>query len=264
MSMIKQFSYDFIKKISLFFFMINLGCNNGDRIIHFKDTDGMAYSLKTNAIYVLRKQPSYFRNDIIGITRKNVPHDETVTSFYRILGITNDTIEFKNGDPYVNDILFEMPSTSKRNYLYVNKTHVNASEIFSSYEINYIENDSIFLNLSVIEADQIRNTLHLEISKYYFPKVVDNDFYIKFNKNWNRDNFGKIIIPNHLRVSDSVNVSLPEDVKIEDVLHDSLYFVIGDDLQKTTDSRYIGFVPKSLVLGKLIELNTIIKKTQIK
>ncbi|WP_417355099.1 S26 family signal peptidase [Flavobacterium sp.] len=68
--------------------------------------------------------------------------------------------------------------------------------------------------------------------KFPFKRILDTvpDKFIVdiYKQDWNRDNFGPIVIP-------------PNKV-----------FVLGDNIENARDSRYIGLIDKSDIIGALI------------
>ena len=58
------------------------------------------------------------------------------------------------------------------------------------------------------------------------------------------------------KIGDIVVVKSPEDgrmvIKRIDKVEDGKYFVVGDNLKKSTDSRVFGAVSKSAIIGKVI------------
>jgi len=106
--------------------------------------------------------------------------------------------------------------------------------------------------------------------------IVEDNIFPKGSK-WNRDNYGPIIIPkkgdtiavnsrNLQRVKQIIVMDYGERVLREEgtvitlnakpileyVIQNDNYFVIGDNLDVSMDSRYIGFVTKEMIIGKAL------------
>lgn len=106
--------------------------------------------------------------------------------------------------------------------------------------------------------------------------VVEDNIFPKGSK-WNRDNYGPIIIPkkgdtivvnsrNLERVKQIIVMDYGERVLREEgtvitmnakpiqeyVIQNDHYFVIGDNLDVSMDSRYLGFITEEMIIGKAI------------
>ncbi|MFT3843929.1 MAG: S26 family signal peptidase [Lacibacter sp.] len=183
--------------------------------------------------------------DIVAIRNIDFIDKVEKTSIFRIIAKKGDTIQFKNGIPYVNNIQFILPKTSKRFYLAQSKDLLNIE--VTNFQVIYRTKDSTILNLSFDEKKKLEKRIMLK--EYALDKFVENSF-IKFKCCQNHDFFGPVHLPEKITNSDSVIV-LHKGKWTQDLEQEELFFVIGDNVQDAIDSRYIGLVPASYVLGKL-------------
>lgn len=145
------------------------------------------------------------------------------TWFHRVCGLPGDTIEIKEGDLFVNGVNADQALNLKKMYAVPKK--LVASMDFEEGDAIPLGNDSIIASLETIEQSAI-----IKQGKLY--KGTDKtDPYIKaaYNQEWTSDNFGPYVVP-------------PDT-----------YFVMGDNRDKSQDSRYRGPVEKSKYLATIIK-----------
>ncbi|MEO8398375.1 MAG: signal peptidase I [Ignavibacteriaceae bacterium] len=200
-----------------------------------------AYSLSTPKFIPLTsvKIPSYklfsivnpVRNDVVVFVFPGVFNgDESIpnTNYVkRIIGLPGDTIQIINKNVYVNNVKINFPNTL------------------------------------IIRGDKIKR--EGEFEKRIFS----------FGNNWNTDNYGPIVVPykgmkiklspknikywkliidNELGektvAEEGTVISIKGKPSREYTLEDDYYFVLGDNRDDSLDSRFWGFVPSKLIIGK--------------
>jgi len=148
---------------------------------------------------------------------------------HRLVGLEGDTIQIKKGVVFLNGKNFDQDlnlthfyKTSKENLIPLKNSEVDLSSII----IEQIDSDTVKLLLE----DNFIKELNFEVHRF----ISDGDFINQetkaiYNKPWNEDNFGPIIIPKN---------------KI---------FVLGDNRDYTVDSRTIGLINADEIVSVLIK-----------
>ena len=148
---------------------------------------------------------------------------------HRLVGLEGDTIQIKKGVVFLNGKNFDKDlnlthfyKTAKENLIQLKKSEVDLSSII----FEKIDNDTI----KILLEDSFIKELSFEIHRF----ISDEDFINQetkaiYNKPWNEDDFGPIIIPKN---------------KI---------FVLGDNRSYTIDSRTIGLINADEIVSVLIK-----------
>jgi len=145
---------------------------------------------------------------------------------HRLIATGGDTLEIKDGRVYVNKNDFD------KNMNLMHAYKLNAEQFASLRQQEVIDPLQVMF-------DQKYYTIYLEdkvaskhkLSKYKeIAKKAVNDAYINrtFKRNWNKDNFGPLVIPKN---------------KV---------FVMGDNRDYSEDSRYLGFIDTNDIVGVVI------------
>lgn len=177
---------------------------------------------------------------------------------------------FSVSKPNVNDVVaFEIPS----------EFYNPASENFPALvkriiglpgDTLEIKNKEVFIN-----GKKLRNPSYIHINLSESPSGNNDDKVFPYDKNWNIDNYGPVIIPKKgMKVDlNTKNISLWQNAinidfgkKVTSVegtvinLNDNpireytfkkdYYFVLGDNRENSVDSRYFGYIPAEWIIGK--------------
>lgn len=243
--MLKHFSKQlFIYNITIIFILV--ACRNKNNLTIAATSDNMENTLMKGHEYIFQKEKDYKVGDIVAIRNIDFIDKAEKTSIFRIIAKKGDIIQFKNGIPFVNNVQEILPKTSKRFYLIQSKDLLNIE--LTKHQVIYQTKDSIILNLSFDEKMKLEKTIMLK--EYALDKVIENS-YIKFKCCQNHDFFGPFHLPAKITISDS-GIVMHKGKWTQDLEQEELFFVIGDNVQDAIDSRYIGLVPASYILGKLI------------
>ncbi|APZ47835.1 signal peptidase I [Polaribacter reichenbachii] len=149
---------------------------------------------------------------------------------HRLVGFEGDKIEIRDGLVFVNDTNFDEDLNLVHYYKFSKINLEKIYEITPDYAFSFMEKiDSI--NLKTLIQDS-------EISKLKFPvdRIIENKDFVDsevqsiYNKPWNKDNFGPLIVPKN---------------KV---------FILGDNRDATFDSRNIGFIEKDEIVGVIIQV----------
>ncbi len=147
---------------------------------------------------------------------------------HRLLGKANDTIEIKNGIFYINRQNFDKTIELKHLYLIDNDKlqELLKNEIITKEVQAFRIKDKMMLTLldKVAKKNELSDKIKIE------PKNQANQIIKKvYNQSWNVDNFGPLKIP------------------------EGKCFVIGDNRHNSEDSRFIGLINESDIVGTVIK-----------
>jgi len=148
---------------------------------------------------------------------------------HRLMGIENDTIEIKLGQMFINN------NNVDHNLNLMHMYSVDSIKFKSLKKDGYINDNMIslpiFPNKYVFGIeDKVAKEYSLADFRIIDSFGIGGDYiYEEFNKSWNKDNFGKLIIPK------------------------DKYFVIGDNRDNSEDSRYIGLIDEKDFVGVVIK-----------
>jgi signal peptidase I len=148
---------------------------------------------------------------------------------HRICGKENDIVEIKNGTLFINGENADK-GTDFVHFYVLTEEEFQKSKTELKPDLTFISRvgknkDSIMIPLS----DQYAKANGLELRRRIANEVDVNSIVQKiFNKNWNLDNFGPLKIPMN---------------KV---------FVLGDNRDIAEDSRFVGLIDKSDIVGTVI------------
>ena len=147
---------------------------------------------------------------------------------HRLCGIENDTVEIKNGILYLNGENIDKETDFIHYYKLSMKEYdkiKDSDKITENSFASRIDENKMMILLE----DRFSQSNGLESKRMVEPKNKSNKFINEvYNKNWNKDNFGPLVIPNN---------------KV---------FVLGDNRDNSEDSRWIGFIEKSDIVGVVL------------
>ncbi|MFD2565556.1 signal peptidase I [Aquimarina rubra] len=147
----------------------------------------------------------------------------------RLVGIPGDTLEIKNGKLFINEHLVD----SSLNLAHKYRVPFKMAEVIKQDLLNmydgmpyYFQNkDSVtlFIPKNIANINDLGNYRIIENKKKF-----DELIFSIFNKKWNKDHFGPLI------------------------LKEKEYFVMGDNRDNSHDSRYLGPILQGQIIGKAI------------
>ncbi|MGX7668737.1 signal peptidase I [Flavobacterium pedocola] len=147
---------------------------------------------------------------------------------HRLCAKEGDTLQIINGKVHVNNVntdekinLIHFYKLPKSDYLKIKA----AENLADSNQVLILDTEII----NVLLEDRIAKKYHLETAREIIPSGKREDMiYNTYKTNWNKDNFGPLILPK------------------------GKLFVIGDNRDNSEDSRYIGLIDASNVVGVLL------------
>ncbi|WP_320054369.1 signal peptidase I [uncultured Acetobacteroides sp.] len=220
----------------------------------------MYNTLKIEQIVNCEKSKSILRNDIIVFNEDYYSKGKEDAWIYRVIGISGDSVRIRNGNVFVNSIKEKPISSIKLQYQIKSKHDLVLSFLDESSCITQTSNEVVAF-LSTNEIALIRKTYPsakiARVCNYSSEGIISPEE----GETWNSDNFGMLYIPrvgdtvkinerNKLLYHDIIGDGMPNDSTI--VVKEKLYFVLGDNRYSAADSRFIGFVSESKIIGKVV------------
>lgn len=184
-------------------------------------------------------------------------------SCLRVVGLPGDNVEVVNGILYINKKEYKLPKSSKMIYTVYSKNTSAFSILKSKYEFKpYSENYGMVgitkNQFNEIIKDKIVDSIYQLgfDSNYVYPQILK----VSTSKRFNHFYFGPITVPkvgskiyrkDKMLISSFINFDNDTFEVVE-----PFYFCIGDSFADAMDSRVIGLLPQSRIIGTVVAINS--------
>ncbi|HWB93753.1 MAG TPA: S26 family signal peptidase [Puia sp.] len=181
-------------------------------------------SLKPGRFFLTTRIRKPRRFDLISYRAIVPPHGITILT-HRLCGMPGDTLEIKAGVLHINGENVDNTLALK---------HVFKLALQDCTDIAYDQKQAYtippYTNTLYISLEQsIVTRLPGKCERYILPPGLrDEDIFLTYKKNWNRDNFGPVRVP------------------------EGRWFVLGDNRGNSRDSRYLGLIEHRRFVGTVI------------
>ena len=220
--------------------------------------NNMAATINIGSRIEFKKNSEIGKNDII--TFKS-PLTGKI-SCLRIVGFPGDKVEVTKGILYVNGEEYNLPKSSKMIYTVYAKNPSAFSTLQTKYEFKPYSENYGMVNITKRQFDEIKESSIVDSiyqlgfdSNYVYPQILK----VSTSRGFNHFYFGPVVIP---KVGDKIYRK--DKMLISSFLNfggdftevkEPYYFCIGDSFSDAMDSRVIGLIPQSQVLGTVVTIN---------
>ncbi|MES2429295.1 MAG: S26 family signal peptidase [Bacteroidota bacterium] len=240
--------------ITLIYLGMLFSCQNNSPIEAEVTDNYMAGTITIGSTISYKKNQEIKRNDIIAFKS---PISQKI-SCLRVAGLPGEKIEIRNGILFIDKQKYQLSENTKMIYTVISKKPSNFMELRKKYEFKEYSQNYGMVKVTQNEFDEIVNAKMVDSiyklgfdSNYIYPQMLK----VSTSKKFNHFYFGPIFIP---RIGDTI---FAKDKMLVNnflgfkndylIIKESTYFCIGDSFSDAMDSRVIGLIPQTAILGKV-------------
>jgi signal peptidase I len=194
----------------------------------------MEGTIKNGTELKVEKTKDIQRNQVIAFNHKD-PYLGEQVMVLRVIAVPGDTIKIKDGQVFVNKVLFKEPEQIKFSYQVVVDGKLSG-EFIAGMEYLQINSREYVFQLTREETAKLWNNPALSTVRLLARNpgfLQEGIFGADESDPWNVDNYGPIKVP------------MPGEAGATE----KLYFVLGDNRHNAIDSRYFGYVSEKDIIG---------------
>lgn len=222
-------------------------------------TDSMSNTFNAGQVIKLKNKASINRGDIVFFRKDRNSGQGNETWLFRVVAFSGDTVEIKDGNVIVNNNIIELPENARLMYSLTTSNPLDVKS-FRENTVKQVTENKYIAFLTMDEYTKVSKWPNVTtISRIISSsgKPVNGIVRNVFTDNWNDDQFGPLYIPKageRIKIGQA-NRDLYTDI-LSDLQPDStisiqerLFFLMGDNRSNASDSRFIGLVTESNIIG---------------
>ncbi len=237
-------------------------------------SSSMAETLPAGSKVFVQPADSFSRNDIVIFNYYgndySQPPDENMRfpqhwekRIYRLVAITGDEIAIRNGELFINKRRIALPPKALMQYEIKAKVMLDdlperEYNLPSSYRRS---GDTIIYSVQLTSEEATsyagRSPAVINVQQIVSPPSISDTVFARSsgNDNWSTDHYGPFRIPvpgETIKIHQGnfkMFKNIPGIKEGEFLITEKLYFVLGDNRQASEDSRYIGLISHSNMVG---------------
>lgn len=240
-------------KIFLIFLVTCCSCNYSKEVIQ---VDGaMEGTIPKGAFVTYIEKNKIELGDVVLFNFRGDGVSSMPKRILRVVGMPGDTLEIRNGNIYINQEILSNPRYTKFTYYIRAKGEVRNSILANRYyrQISQLE---YLVGLSDDELPEVRSSLEIDsISLFVTDSAYEEKHIIKDRsfKYFNSHFLGPVIIPRKgdlfSRYTSSISPAYSSIINQGGIVSSNCYFLMGDNRFFCYDSKYLGVIPESDIIG---------------